>query len=318
MTSTITKLRSSRRLIVVGLLALALYVLLPQLGDFRQSLGLLRHPIWQLVLLAGCLSVLTYVAAAGTYYLLAFERLSYSRTLLVQFAAMFINRLLPAGVGSLGVNYAYLHHSRHTKTQAATVVAVNNSLGFIGHIVLSVILLAIFHSQLPPLHFRLSGNDGIWIWRIAVLVTITLIILAVRYRQKLWQVAASVWQQLLYYRRQPRQLVGALLTSMSLTLSNIASLWICLLALHGSLSFIAVLVVFTFGISLGTAAPTPGGLGGVEAGLVAGFVAYHVSTPTALATALLYRLISYWLALVAGALAFIICQRRGYLGLVQK
>ncbi|MFI5271393.1 MAG: flippase-like domain-containing protein, partial [Candidatus Saccharimonadales bacterium] len=67
--------------------------------------------------------------------------------------------------------------------------------------------------------------------------------------------------------------------------------------------------IFTLGISTGTITPTPGGLGGFEAGLFAGFVAFHVPVAPALAIALLYRLISYWLALGIGLLAFIEVQR---------
>jgi uncharacterized protein (TIRG00374 family) len=117
---------------------------------------------------------------------------------------------------------------------------------------------------------------------------------------------------LLAYRKHPFELKGALLSSMILTLCNVLSLYFCVLALHIALPFIAVLLVFSLGIALGTATPTPGGLGGVEAGLVAGMVAYHVASADALAAVLAYRLISYWLALVIGAGAFVVTERRGY------
>ena len=101
--------------LIFVLCGLALYVVLPQIGDFRHSLGLLRHPRLSFVALAIICAALTYVIAAATYCLLAFKRLNYFRTLLVQLAAMFINRLLPAGVGALSIGYLYLRHARHTK-----------------------------------------------------------------------------------------------------------------------------------------------------------------------------------------------------------
>jgi uncharacterized protein (TIRG00374 family) len=76
---------------------------------------------------------------------------------------------------------------------------------------------------------------------------------------------------------------------------------------------VAVFLVFTFGIALGTATPTPGGLGGIEAGLVAGLIIYHVDSATALATVLLYRLLSYWLPLLVGAAALVYSQRQRYI-----
>ena len=95
-------------------------------------------------------------------------------------------------------------------------------------------------------------------------------------------------------------------------MSNVLGLWFCVLAMHISLPFTAVLIVFSFGILLGAATPTPGGLGGVEAGMVAGLVVYHVDSSAALAAVLTYLLLSYWLPLIAGAAAFLYSQRRGY------
>jgi uncharacterized protein (TIRG00374 family) len=62
------------------------------------------------------------------------------------------------------------------------------------------------------------------------------------------------------------------------------------------------------------AAPTPGGLGALEAGLVAGLTA--LGTPAGPATAtsavLVYRLRTFWLSIPLGAAALGIVQRRGY------
>ncbi len=100
-------------------------------------------------------------------------------------------------------------------------------------------------------------------------------------------------------------------TSLVLTLSNVLCLFFCALALGIHLPFATIMLVFTLGLGAGSAVPTPGGLGGFEAGLAAGFVGYGVDASTALAAALLYRLVSYWLPMAAGAVAFIASERRG-------
>ncbi|HVX57971.1 MAG TPA: hypothetical protein VHA37_09705, partial [Candidatus Saccharimonadales bacterium] len=56
-----------RLLLLVALIVLALYILLPQLGDFRSSWHLVRHPRAGDAGLAVALTFATYVAAAGTY-----------------------------------------------------------------------------------------------------------------------------------------------------------------------------------------------------------------------------------------------------------
>ena len=126
--SKVTFRPDRRHLLLLVLLLVALYVVVPQLGSFHDSLKLLRHPHPGPLLMAVAATCLTYLLATGTYCLLAFKPLVYRRTLLVQLSSLFVNRVLPAGIGALGVNYLYLRRSQHSTAQAAAVVAANNFL----------------------------------------------------------------------------------------------------------------------------------------------------------------------------------------------
>jgi uncharacterized protein (TIRG00374 family) len=55
---------------------------------------------------------------------------------------------------------------------------------------------------------------------------------------------------------------------------------------------------------------TPGGLGFVEAGLVGTLTLAGVSAQDALVTTLTYRLVSYWLPIPAGGVAYVLFRRR--------
>jgi glycosyltransferase 2 family protein len=292
--------------------ALGLYVVVPQLGSFHDSFQHLGDVRLRFVYGAIGFSMLTWVCAATTYYLLAVRPLMYRRTVLVQAATTFVNRLLPAGIGGIGANYAYLRKGRHTRVQAATVVAVNNSLGFIGHgLLLSGLILSTPLSlrslQLPHL--------GHGILAVIVVAVILLIIVLTRrgLRYKFRQDIGAFIRQLALYKRRRLRLGAALLSSLCLTFANVCCLWFSVLAVHGSLGLIPVLLVFTFGLAVGTITPTPGGIGGIEAGLLAGLVAYHLDASVALAAVLLYRLVSFWLMLALGGLAFTYVQRHDYL-----
>jgi len=293
-------------------LVIGLYVVLPQLGSFRHSLNAMRHANLADLTVAVIFTALTYCCAAATYCLLASKRLPYARTVLVQLAITFINRLLPAGIGGIGANFAYLRRAGHTSGAAGSVVAVNNLLGIVGHASLVILALSVWGGHLPPLHTP-SGWIHHWLAPIAVVLCGGLVAALIFLRKHIPTAIAQAGHQLRYYRRRPKRVVAALATSMTLTLVTVSSLWWCTQALHGNVSFIAVLLVFSFGQVVGTATPTPGGLGGIEAGLVAGLVAYHMPSASALAAVLAYRFASYWLALAAGAIAFNIVQRRGYL-----
>ena len=305
--------RLSRRHVALFLLtAAAIYVLIPQLGDFRSSWRLLVSPEAGFTALAIALTFGTFAAGSGTYRFLAFRPLRYGRTLLVQFAAMFVNRLLPAGVGAVGANYLYLRHERHKPSQAVSVVGINNLLGATGHILIVLVTLLLFpgSSQIDTGRFELDGTLLLKV--MAVLVIGAVVVLLIFGRRKLAAALRDVRKQLASYRRRPLALVAAQGTSILLTICNVLCLLCCAYALGIHLSFAAILLIFTFGVGTGAAVPTPGGLGGFEAGLAAGFIAYGVDPALALAAALLYRLISYWLTMAAGLVAFIFCQKQRF------
>ncbi|MGZ6004538.1 MAG: lysylphosphatidylglycerol synthase transmembrane domain-containing protein [Candidatus Saccharimonadales bacterium] len=300
-----------RYLFIVLILVLGVYVLVPQFGNFNQSWQKLSHPNSGWVISGIVFTALTYLAAAATYSFLAFKKLNYWRTVIFQYAAMFINRLLPGGIGALGANYVYLKKSGHSSTQAGTLVGVNNFLGFLGHFVLSIIVLLIYSGRTGMTHKHINWSAPLKY--LAVFLVLAAILAVIFGRKRFYETIADVRNQLLSYRHRPGNLLAALLSSMTLTVCNVLCLYACMMALGVHLSLFSVFLIFSFGVGAGTATPTPGGIGGYEAALAAGFVAYRIDSSTALAIAFLYRLISYWGALVVGAMAFGISQKRGYI-----
>lgn len=299
----------TRHLLLPAVIGVAVYVLVPQIGDFKSSWNLLSHPRTGLTLLAVILTFMTFLAGAGTYLLLSFGKLRYGRTLLVQLAATFVNRLLPAGIGALGANYLYMRHERFGAGKAGSIAAINNLLGVTGHFILLALTLSLSSERaLIPVDLHMHTST---VWKIALLAVIALSLVLYLGKRRLDMVIRGVRSQLRDYGRHPWWLGGALATSMALTLCNVLCLYCCLRALDLHTSFASALLVFTFGLGAGSIVPTPGGLGGFEAGLTAGFVAYGIDAAPALAVALLYRLISYWLPMVLGAAAFVICERQG-------
>lgn len=304
---------NSRQIIVLVLLALAVYVLIPQFGDFRSSWQIVRHPVNPVYVYAAiALTFLTYPIAALTYRFLAFHKIPLGRTTLIQIAAMFANRLLPAGIGALGVNYLYLRRERHQPAQAASAVGVNNIMGLAGHSLLTAAGLLFFADRLnvPDIPLTSQIKTQIFIAAIFLLLAAGIIWLARVNRNRLKQALLSFRKELLQYRRRLQALVSALFTSMTLTICNVLSFTACLLSLDIHLPFITVFIIFSVGVVAAISTPTPGGLGGFEAGLAAGLLANDIAPASALAAALLYRLISFWLPLLAGAPAIVVCQRR--------
>jgi uncharacterized protein (TIRG00374 family) len=94
------------------------------------------------------------------------------------------------------------------------------------------------------------------------------------------------------------------------------------LSLAGSLaafgqtpSFLGVLLAYLIASAAGTISPTPGGLGATETALVALLGHLGVVTGAAVAAALTFRLITFWLPLPLGAWALHHARRRGWIRL---
>jgi uncharacterized protein (TIRG00374 family) len=71
-----------------------------------------------------------------------------------------------------------------------------------------------------------------------------------------------------------------------------------------------VVLAYAFAELLALIPFTPGGLGFVEAGLVGTLTLAGIPAAAALAATLLYRLVSYWLPIPAGGIAYLLFRHR--------
>jgi uncharacterized protein (TIRG00374 family) len=85
---------------------------------------------------------------------------------------------------------------------------------------------------------------------------------------------------------------------------NIAALALTLAAVHASVSFPTIGFVYLTASVVATAAPTPGGLGAVEATLIAGLHTAGLASSTSIGAVLLFRLATFWLPIAPGFFAF--------------
>ena len=81
-------------------------------------------------------------------------------------------------------------------------------------------------------------------------------------------------------------------------------------AFNGGVSFAEVGAVYLGSSVIAAAAPTPGGLGAMEAALVAGLTGVGMESGIAVAAVLSYRLLTYWLPVLPGWLSFHVLERR--------
>jgi uncharacterized protein (TIRG00374 family) len=89
---------------------------------------------------------------------------------------------------------------------------------------------------------------------------------------------------------------------------DIAALWACMHAFGAPPPFPVVVMAYFIG-QLGNALPLPGGIGGVEGGMIGAFIAFGAHGSLAVLGVLSYRLVSFWLPTLPGALAYLRLRR---------
>lgn len=301
---------SWRQIAIVFVLLLAALAIVPQVSQISEGISALKHAEigW---LIIGQLCIFGVVlSAAQTYRALAFRPLRTQDISIAHIAGMFVNRLLPAGLGGMGLYVRFLYLKKHTPAQASVVVVVNNLLTSAGHMIL-LLVAAIFGDILLP-SFKVSLT-AIYLGIIAVLGLFVLFYIFrsfMPFYKKIQLFAVSTRKAVFSYKHRPTALLKGLYFGMMNTTFHVLSMYASMQAFSVDLSMAVALVVLTSGVALATATPTPGGILGAEAGAATALIAYGVDIPTAIAVAVSYRIISYWLPLLPGAAAFIYMQKK--------
>ena len=298
-------------LLVVALLML--YVFVPRYSSFRNSFTTLRQADFAYIGLGIGFWLATFLAAAAVYKFIALRSLPYRRTLLVQAASGFTNRLVPLGAGAIALNVRFLIKQKHSAPQAGSLAALNNLLGFSGNAILLLLAILFNPNSLNnsfKIHIKLSS-----ILIIAIVVCLVALsgIIGVINSKLAKTVKNSAGLLVHSILRRPGRLMLALLASMVITVCYTLVLYFMALAFNVHLSITQTLLVLTFGVLTATITPTPGGIGGAEAALVAGLIAIGVSSHQALTIALTYRFSVYWLPILPGLVAFQFAVRRRYI-----
>ncbi|SDZ30080.1 undecaprenyl-diphosphatase [Micromonospora pattaloongensis] len=299
----------------VGLLlalGLLVYVLLPQVGEFRSALRLLwhTHPLGLAATLLG--SAATYLLSALVLRVATADRIPLAEATVAQVAASFAN-LAPGSVGGVALSLRYLHQKGLGAAEAATAVAVSRMAGGLSVVMLLPVLLPFARQPSRTLTQAASAKGLPVLLAVLAVLLATAVVFAVprlrsRGRAAVGRVREAV-RALGHQRRLPRLVVS----SVGLTLAYGVSLWFALLAVGQPVelrSLPPVILVCVVGEGVATAAPTPGGLGATEAALVAGLLLYGLAPETAVAGVLMYRLATFWLPALAGYVALRALLRR--------
>jgi uncharacterized membrane protein YbhN (UPF0104 family) len=287
---------------VVGI-AVAAYIVLPQFAqvDFANVIATAE---WGWALACVACAVLTFVGASIALNGAVRIHLNFVKTYMTQLAIAFTGLVAPAAVGNIALNTRYLQTSGLPPAVAGAGVGVAQVAQFCSYVIL-LLVSGVLAGTGPRASFT---PPAILFVIIPAAVIILLGLLAVpRIRGFVFSrimppIKAAIPQVLAVFQTPAKlaQLVGGALL---LDASFVAALVCATRAFGAETSIPATAVVYFAGAIIGSAVPTPGGLGGIEAAMSAGLIAIGVDSGTAVSSVLLYRLATYWLPIPFGWLS---------------
>ncbi|MFM9134554.1 MAG: lysylphosphatidylglycerol synthase domain-containing protein [bacterium] len=298
-------------LIVVG--TVAAYVLLSQLAQVDLAELLTSASIAWLAI-AVVASLITYVGAAWSLSGFVPERIPLHRTMLAQVAGDFATLVSPPTLGAIAINLRYLTKSGLHPALAGASVGVSQVMAFVVHILL-LTGFAIAAGTQADFTFDPPA------WAVIAVIAVALMVLAAfavpRVRRYVFgrvrPLLKEVVPRLVTVAQRPLKLVEGIGGIVLLNLAYITVLVACVRAFDGDTNIAAIAVVYLAGATIGQAAPTPGGLGAVEAAMAAGLTAAGLPGGIAVSAVLLFRLITFWIPTVPGYFAFSWLTKKGYL-----
>jgi len=299
---TITRF-SPRQVIQLVLLVALVYVAYPFISAVPTFFSQLRTANWWWALLGLAVSTLTYIGAAAALWACADGLVSFRNLTIMQVANTFAATTTPAGVGGLALSTRFLQKGGLGAVRATAAVALQQTVQVITHVALLVFFSAAAGASADLSHFVPSATILYLVGGLALgLVGVFLLVprlrrwLGTAVRPRLREVAADLTK----LAREPRRLAIIVSGCAATTLGMALALWASVAAFGGGASFVTVTVVTMIGGTLASAAPTPGGVGAVEAALIGGLAAFGVPAAVGVPSVLLYRVLTCWLPVFIG------------------
>jgi len=294
--------------IVFLLMALVgIYFLLPQLGEFRNTLSAVRHASWYYIVLGVVMSALTFAAATLTQFAAGNMIGSVYILGLIQFAGSFVNHFLPFSLGSIGLTSQYYQELGKRQAEAIAMAILPIIFGVVTTVSIVALISPVTISHLAHNYRDLSHNK--WLVGAAGLGLIVGILALPTFQKKIKNLAKETIHGLraLQSLRQIALLIGG---SIAISLTAAIALLVSVRAVHASIAFVDVFVLYVTASLVSNIVPTPGGLGATEAVLAVGLASTGVPVPAAVAATLLYRFMTFWLPIPVGIISLRVLNKR--------
>lgn len=315
---------SPRSLITVALFAMVAFAVVSALGDvgLDDIIDTLSRsdPVW----LAAALVVaqLPYLSQAVATRGACPRPLPFGPVAVLQMAIAFVALAVPSTAGRLALGIRFFQRQGIPPATAVSISAIDSFSGFLVQIGLLVLTLVF---GVGAVDLTLSLPEDANFDRLAtllVVLAVALVVLVVgglslpRVRRGILERVRPVVNDAfdtLRGLRSLRKLVQLFGGNLANQLLFAMALGLVLRAFGGELNLATLVVVYVAAALFGGLMPVPGGIGVVEAALAAGLIAAGIDNATATATALGFRVATFYLPPAWGWAAVRWLERRSYL-----
>jgi uncharacterized membrane protein YbhN (UPF0104 family) len=320
--------------LLIGLVAFAIISALANVGlanlidEFKAA-----DLVWLVVALA--LSAVIPMAQAVATLGASFRPLRFGPVLMLQYAIQFIALAVPSSAARLALDVRFFGRNGIEGGGALSIGVIATVCGFITQILL---ILVISLSGLASLDLggsatatsstsgssSSSGGHPLLVLTAVLVVAGVLVTLAVpryrravrlavpRYRAMLRSQASSATTALRVLR-SPTKVAMIFAGNLGAQLLEAIILGLCLRAFGHHVTMAELLLVNTIADLFAGFMPVPGGMGVAEAAYTAGLVALGVPSAPAMSTAIAFRIVTYYLPPVWGAIAMRWLRQHSYL-----
>jgi uncharacterized protein (TIRG00374 family) len=259
------------------------------------------------------LAMTPYVSGAATFSSVVPQPLPFGEVLRLMYGQSFLNRFTPANAGGMALRVRYLQKRGVGLGGAAAGVALTSVASGIAQVAVLLTFGAWAGSTNGGIRFSWPRTSTI---AVAVLVVAALGGLVWftpwgrrAIAKRLATTVRQVWSTLRDLAHEPSRFLTLFAGTFIGKLAMIVAFSESCRALGIGLAFPKLGLLYLTASSLASAAPTPGGVGAVEAGLTAALTGAGVPPTDALSAVFLFRLATYWLPVPFGWLSLHRLQR---------
>jgi len=288
--------------IVIGLAALgfAVHIILPQVKELPDAIQQAQKGSFWWLLAALGVSLIGYLGGAVSLRGSLEQTIPLWPATETTLATAFTGLLAPQGLGALTTNLHFLDKQGVPSAVGGTAVGLNAIAGVFVHMASLIIAVAVYGRSLLG-DVRVPPRWELLVAALVVAIVVGAIVWSPFGQRKVLPQVVKSGRALGATLRHAVRAVQLFGGSALITFSNALALTFALDAFGRTIPSGKVIAVYLVGAAIASIAPTPGGLGALEAALVAGLTAVGNPAGTAVGGVLVFRLLTFWLPIVPGA-----------------